>query len=247
MKEKQNLDRIQIVLVHTLDGANIGSVCRAMKTMGIKRLVLVSKKEYDETRVKTLAIHAYDIYENALRFESLEEALASSIYSIGATRRRGKFRKSDALNPDQLVDKISTLGEGLVSIVFGREDHGLSIDEVNACSSIVTIPTSDEFPSLNLSQAVQIITYTLYNKLKPWPVENTPITKERIATAVENSISNLDDIAYFKQEHERRWTASLLNDVYERASLSETEIQRLEKIFHKMSKISKYKNQDNNL
>lgn len=242
MKESDNLNRIQIVLVETQDGANIGSVCRAMKTMGISKLVLVTENTYDENRVRTLALHASDVWENRVVYKTLDEALKSSIYSIGATRRRGKFRKSDSLSPEQLSEKISGFGEGLVSIVFGRESSGLTVDEVNSCSQIVTIPTSDSFPSLNLSQAVQIITYNLFNDLKPFPVENTPVTIERVGNAVDNSMTYLDDIGYFKQSLEKQWTTTLLKDVFERAQLTESEIQRIEKLFYKVSKIAKYKN-----
>ena len=242
MKESDNLDRIQIVLVQTQDGANIGSVCRAMKTMGISKLVLVSDTTYDENRVRTLALHASDIWENRVVYKTLDEALSTSIYSVGATRRRGKFRKSDYLSPEQLCEKVSLMGEGLVSIVFGRESSGLTDDEVNSCSQIVTIPTSDKFPSLNLSQAVQIITYNLYNRLKPFPVENTPVTKERVNKAVVDSMENLDTIGYFKQDLEKQWTTTLLKDVFERAQLTESEVKRIEKLFFKVSKIAKYKN-----
>lgn len=242
MKESNNLNRIQIVLVDTQDGANIGSVCRAMKTMGISRLVLVSDRTYDENRVRTLALHASDIWENAIYCRTLEEALSSSIFSVGATRRRGKFRKSSSLSPEELSDKISLMGEGLVSIVFGRESNGLTDEEVNCCSQIVTIPTSENFPSLNLSQAVQIITYNLYNELKPEIAEKVAVDKGRIQKSVDDSISHLDEFGYFKQEFEKQWTESFLKDVYERAQLTENEIKRMEKIFSKMTKIAKYKN-----
>ncbi|MCH3916741.1 MAG: RNA methyltransferase [Spirochaetia bacterium] len=241
MERSKNLDRIQIVLVDTQDGANIGSVCRAMKTMGLSHLVLVTDSKYDEDRVRTLALHASDLWEHAQRFATLEEALASSIYTVGATRRRGKFRKADALSPQQLCDKVSVLGEGPVSIVFGRESDGLTDDEVNACSQIVTIPTSDAFPSLNLSQAVQVICYCLYDRLKPWPVEATPVDKTRIKQGVSNCVKNLDDIGYFKLDQEQMWTSRFLDDVFERAQLTESELKRLEKLFSKMSKIAFYK------
>jgi len=241
MKEKENLNRIQIVLVDTQDAANIGSVCRAMKTMGITNLSIVSNRDYDDDRVKTLAIHAYDIYERATFYDNLESALASSVFSVGATRRRGKNRKADCLSPEQLSEKVSKMGDGIVSVVFGREDRGLTDEEVEACSQIVTIPTSDDFPSLNLAQAVQIITYSFYNQLKPYPVENTPVTKERIKEGVEKSISYLDEINYFKQDLDREWTTNLLKDVYERASLNESELQRLEKFYYKIEKIVKYR------
>jgi tRNA/rRNA methyltransferase len=241
MKESDNLNRIQIVLIETQDGANVGSVCRAMKTMGISKLVLITEKTYDENRVRTLALHASDIWENRVVYKTLKEALKTSIYSVGATRRHGKFRKSDSLNPEQLSAKISKMGEGIVSIVFGREANGLTDDEVNSCSQIVTIPTSDSFPSLNLSQAVQIITYNLFNNLKPYPVGNTPVNKERVNIAVESSMEHIDDIGYFKQDQEKKWTTTFLKDVYERAQLTESEVKRLEKLFYKVSKIAKHK------
>ena len=93
VEDKSYLKRINIVLVDTQDGANIGSVCRAMKTMGLEDLTLVTQREYDENRVKTLALHAYDLYENAQRVSSLEQALKDSVFTVGATRRRGKYRK----------------------------------------------------------------------------------------------------------------------------------------------------------
>ena len=98
MQKNNWLKRIQIVLVDTQDGANIGSVCRAMKTMGLTNLAIVGDGEYDDNRVRTLALHASDIWENITRYKTLKEALKDSIFSVGATRRRGKFRKLSALS-----------------------------------------------------------------------------------------------------------------------------------------------------
>ena len=180
MQVNEYLNRVQIVLVETQDGANIGSVCRAMKTMGLERLVIVGDREYDENRVRTLALHASDLWENAKRVPTLDEALKDSILSVGATRRRGKFRKMSSFSPEQLAEKISSMPEGIISIVFGRESDGLRDDEVNKCAAIVTIPTSEKFPSLNLSQAVQIISYALFQNALPYQQGMTAIDKERV-------------------------------------------------------------------
>lgn len=241
MDQQTNLDRIQIVLVDTQDGANIGSVCRAMKTMGISRLALVSDREYDENRVRTLALHASDVWENSVRYHSLEEALATSVLSVGSTRRRGKFRKDSAVNPQQLADIVSKTGEGLVSIVFGRESDGLTDEEVAHCGMVVTIPTSDRFPSLNLAQAVQIITYNLFDRLKPWPVQAVPVTQKRCENGAATAVDALEAIGYFKLPDEKLWTYRFLRDVMERASLSEKEMQKMEKIFVKMCRIRAHK------
>lgn len=241
MENNNWLDRIQIVLVETQDAANIGSVCRAMKTMGLTHLAIVGDKEYDENRLRTLALHAADLWENAKRYKSLDEALEASSLSIGATRRRGKLRKMSAYSPEQLAEKLSEYPEGIVSIVFGREADGLRDDEVNKCSAIVTIPTSDLFPSLNLSQAVQIIAYTLFTKSLPYKQGMVAVEKERIDKGVDEISSHLSAIGYYKWDEEEKWTKQFLADMIERAGLSESEMQRFEKIFRKSEAIARYK------
>ncbi len=244
MENEGYLSRIRIVLVDTQDGANIGSCCRAMKTMGIERLVITGGREYDEDRVRTLALHAADVWEKAERFDTLQEALEGSIFTVGATRRRGKFRKLSAYSPEQLAKKLSSLPEGDISIVFGRESDGLRDDEVAMCSSIVTIPTSDRFPSLNLSQAVQIIAYTLFTNASKYKSGMTAISHSRIADGVTEMVSHLDNIGYFKLQDERKWTEQLLKDITERAALSESEMQRFEKIFRKTELIALHRRND---
>ncbi len=244
MDNHDQLDRIQIVLIETQDGANIGSVCRAMKTMGITRLAIVGDKEYDENRVRTLALHAADLWEHATRYATLSDALATSVLTVGATRRRGKFRKFCSVSPQQLAQRISDTPPGLVSIVFGREADGLTDDEVAACSMVVTIPTSPKFPSLNLAQAVQIITYTLYDTLKPWPVEATPVSQERDDAAAKLVVGCLDDLPDYFKGDERIWTERFLRDMFVRAAMTESEVQKMEKIFQKMTRIKNHKVQE---
>lgn len=241
METSPYLRRVRIVLVDTQDGANIGSCCRAMKTMGIERLVITGGGTYSEDRVRTLALHAADVWENAERYDTLEEALRGSIFTVAATRRRGKFRKMSAYSPEQLAAKLAELPDGDISIVFGRESDGLRDDEVALCSSVVTIPTSDRFPSLNLSQAVQIISYELFRNALPFRQGMTAITHERIEQGAEEMISHLDGIGYFKLADERKWTLQLVKDIIERAGLSESEMQRFEKIFRKAELIARHK------
>ena len=239
MEQKSNLDRIRIVLVEPQDGANIGSVCRAMKTMGINQLVITGDRVYDEQRVRMLAIHAYDLYERHLRFATLEEALQDSVLTVGASRRRGKNRKYFSLLPDQLAERINLTGEGIVSIVFGREADGLTDDELHQCHLCVRIPTSPDFPSLNLSQAVQIITYTLYKKLNALP-SFQPIDEQRVRTLVDTIGDSFERIGFYKQ-HERPEVERFFRDIMARATLSESETQRLEKMFIKMARLKLHK------
>ena len=236
-----NLDRIEIVLCDTQDGANIGSVCRAMKTMGLTHLTLVTDRIYDEDRIRTLALHAYDLYENRKEFTNLKDAVSDSILSVAATRRVGKGRKTSRVNPEELTALINGLGQGKVSVVFGCESNGLSDEQVRACSMIVTIPTSDRFPSLNLSQAVQIICYSLFQGLRPYSGESNVVLSSRVDDAVKTCIDSLKDLGYFKNDEESARTREFLTSVMERAGMTEGEVQRMEKIFTKTVKIAKHK------
>ena len=241
MADSSNLDRIEIILCDTQDGANIGSVCRAMKTMGLTRLTLVTDRIYDDERVRTLALHAYDLYENRKEFTDLKSAISDSILSVAATRRVGKGRKTSRMNPEELADLINGLGNGKVSVVFGCESNGLSDEQVRACSMVVTIPTSDRFPSLNLSQAVQIICYSLFRRLRPYSGQSNVVTSERVGKAASDCIANLEEIGYFKNGDEKSFTLEFLTSVMERAGMTEGEVQRMEKIFSKTSKIARHR------
>ena len=244
MEAESYLKRIRIVLVDTQDGANIGSVCRAMKTMGIEDLAIVGDRVYDEDGVRTLALHAADVWEGAERFSTLPEALSDSIFTVGATRRRGKFRKLSAYSPEQLSEKISSLPEGRISIVFGRESDGLRDDEVAACSSIVTIPTSDAFPSLNLSQAVQIICYVIFRGALVYRQGMVPVTHEAAREAADGMTGHLAAMGYFKMADEEKWTNQLLKDIIERAALSGEELRRFAKIFRKAELIALHRREE---
>lgn len=243
--ENEYLDRIEIVLVETQDAANIGSVCRAMKTMGITHLCLVTNEEYDENRVRTLALHASDIWEKRRVVRSLSQALSDSVFSVASTRRKGKFRKLSSYTPSDLAKRLQTCANGKVSIVFGREADGLRDDEVNLCSSVVTIPTSELFPSLNLAQAVQIVTYNLFLESKVYKPGLVSVSHERVNEVTRYISNSLENIGYYKWDEEKKWTEILIRDTLEKATLSESEIKRFLKIFEKMEKIKIYKDRDN--
>lgn len=229
------LKRIQIVLVQPQEAANIGSVCRAMKTMGIDRLAIVSDTEYDIDRIKTLSLHAYDVYEAHRRFQTLEQALSDSVFSAGATRRRGKFRKYSSFLPEQLAEKFSLIEEGIVSIVFGRESDGLTDQELRCCDAATHIPTSEAFPSLNLAQAVQIYTYACRTLLSPVK-GHVPVDRNRLEGLTETIAGSLEKIHFYKQ-NEREEVRLFFRDILGRASVTETESKRLEKMFRKIASL----------
>ena len=233
---QKKLDRIQIVLVEPQDSANVGSVCRAMKTMGISRLCITGRKRgyFHLDRVYAPAVHAKELFDNARYCTTLEEALADSVLSAGVTRRRGKYRKYFSYLPEQFVEKADTIAEGTVSMVFGRESSGLRDDELQLCSTAVHIPSSPRFPSLNLAQAVQVCTYACYRGFGDALGSYTPIERKRVQELSDCVVSSLDDFDFFKQQ-EREDVRRLLTDVFTRASLSQSESVKIEKIFKRIN------------
>jgi len=251
-----NLSNISIILDHPDEPRNIGATCRAMANADIKDLRIVGKKEdYDIEKVHVLAIHAAYIFDNAHFYNDINEATADCALSAGTTRRRGKNRgrlilpEEFAEEADKVTGAPAGAGEGgaalaggakggRVAIVFGNERTGLTDDQLDMCTLGVTIPTSDEFGSLNLSHAVQILCYHMFRQnLKNTHKDYrgyTPVTLERIDGAVKCVTDNLQKVGFFKmpgrEDMEEYWRSLLA-----RANLSEGEVQYLEKIFTKMS------------
>ena len=243
MKSCENLSRISVVLVEPQDSQNIGSVCRAMKCMGVNNLKIVNRRDIDESRVKQLSVHAFDVFEKCKYFDNLSSALDSCSLSVAFTRRRGKFRKLSYFNPRELADFISTFPQGEISLVFGRESNGLSDAEVGVCNSICSIETSDLFPSLNLSQAVQIALYMLFIHLGEYDNIKKAVDMNRIDLFRDKVLLSLDNLGFFKTSSTERDSYSIfIRDFISRGSFSESEMQRIEKFFDKLYHIAKYKN-----
>ena len=155
------LNSVEIILVGTLQSGNIGSVARAMKNMGLAHLKLAGVQcELDE-QARWMATHAGDVLGNARMYPTLREAVADAQYVIGTTARDRRFRT--LLTPVQMAEKVlSLVPANRVAIVFGREDSGLTNDELELCDDAVSIPASSEMMSLNIAQAVMIIAYELF-------------------------------------------------------------------------------------
>jgi tRNA (cytidine32/uridine32-2'-O)-methyltransferase len=152
-------DNIKIVLVNTSHPGNIGSAARAMKTMGLKQLVLVSPEKFPHSEATALAVGADDLLVNAQVVETLEEAIADC-QLILATSARDRTHPWPMLTPKEAGRQVvKEASKAKVAIVFGRERSGLTNDELQVANFHVQIPSVPEYFSLNLAQAVQIISY----------------------------------------------------------------------------------------
>lgn len=153
------LDQIRIVLVNTSHTGNMGSAARAMKTMGLTRLVLVDPQTLPDDSAHALAAGASDVLANARIVSTLDEAIADCGLVIG-TSARSRTLSWPMLDPREAGEKA--VGEGMkhpVALVFGRERTGLTNDELQKCHYHVAIPANPEYSSLNLAMAVQTVCY----------------------------------------------------------------------------------------
>lgn len=154
-------DHIRIVLVNTTHPGNIGGVARAMKNMGVSDLCLVEPKCFPHADADARASGATDILQQACVVSSLDEALADCTLIFG-TSARERHIPWPLVNPRELAAIAAPLeGQGRVAILFGREDRGLTNEELQRCHHHVHIPAVESFSSLNIAAAVQVITYEL--------------------------------------------------------------------------------------
>ena len=145
----------------TTHPGNIGATARAMKNMGILTLALVAPKEFPSDVATYRSKAAKDVLETAHVFDDLESAVADCELVIG-TSARGRTVPWPILSPKEAAEEVSNASQNnKVAIIFGREDRGLTNEELGLCNLHVHIPSDPEYSSLNLSQAVQILTYEI--------------------------------------------------------------------------------------
>lgn len=154
-----NFANIRIVLVNTTHPGNIGGAARAMKNMGLSRLYLVAPKEYPSDKAVWRSAGATDVLDNAVVVETLDEAIGGCSLVVGTSARERRI-PWPLLDPRECGENVWVeAGQHDVAIVFGREDRGLTNEELHKCNYHVHIPANEEYSSLNLATAVQVICY----------------------------------------------------------------------------------------
>lgn len=160
MSLDSTVSRIRIVLVGTQHPGNIGSAARALKTMGLARLVLVAPERFPHIEAHALAAGADDVLEAAPVVATLAEAVADCRMVLGCTARSRRIAL-DEHSPRAAAAQVVALARSgaEVALVFGRERTGLANDELQLCHAAVHIPANPEYSSLNLAAAVQVLAY----------------------------------------------------------------------------------------
>lgn len=202
------LDHIRIVLVSPLYGGNIGSVCRAMKNMGLSRLAIAAPRAaYDQDELRSMATHSLEIYESRQEAGTLAEAVADCRLVMGTTARAGLYREHCRTPREWAPEILRSAAGGPVGLVFGPEDRGLSNEELQPCSKLIHIPSSDLHPSLNLAQAVMVCAYELFLAAGQFEIpqersfESSSVARERMFAIWRESLLAIGFMKEDKADH----------------------------------------------
>lgn len=156
-------ENIRIVLVNTSHPGNIGAVARAMKNMCLHELILVDPiAEFPSGKAWARASGAVDILDKAHRVATLDEAIGDCQWVVGASARMRAI-PWPLLDARSCAEKlVSESASNKVALVFGRENSGLTNEELEKCHLLVHIPSNPEYSSLNIAAAVQVLAYEIH-------------------------------------------------------------------------------------
>ena len=224
------LENIRIVLVRTFHPGNIGSVARAMKTMGLKQLVLVNPKDYPADDANKMARTADDVLENAVVVDSLYEAVKDCSVVIASTARERGY-DLPYLNPEESAEKLLQAStNGKVALVFGPERMGLSNDDLQHCKHRVTIPTHPDYSSLNIAAAVQTLSYEIYKNSLKSEKQSPEIHALAVYPDIESTElfykhleGTLNEIEFINKKHPGK-VMKKLRQMFDRAEMTEVEL-----------------------
>jgi len=227
-----------IVLVEPIGSLNIGSVARSMLNFGADRLRLVAPKaDHYNDDARRMAVKGKTILARAEIFPDLQSALADCRYSFATSRRSGKYRDRYLLPDEAAPPALAFLDQGLTAYVFGREDHGLSTKEIDLCQRLVTIPTHDEMPSLNLAHAVTICLYELRKEAKRASGAARAAPKLATGGKLEHMLAHmrrtLIDIGYLDPQNPDHITRAF-RQMFGRAGLTSRDVRILEGLWSRI-------------
>lgn len=201
------LGNVRIVLVNPIYGGNVGSVCRAMANMGLLDLAIAEPRTMNMNEALMMACHATPILEGRTEFPTLADAVADCGAVIGTTARPGLYRQHARTPRDWAAHALDVASRTRVALVFGREDNGLNNEELALCTQLIQIPSTDEYQSLNLAQAVMVCCYELfvasdtYERPEEKSPEATSDLRERMFTIWRETLLEIGFMKDDKADH----------------------------------------------
>lgn len=222
---------IRIVLVEPSHPGNIGAVARAMKNMGLERLVLVSPRQFPHSEAIARSSGADDVLAGALVVPTVKEALAGCGFVVATTSRPREqyFRVADVRDAAQRV--LQEARRGPAAVLFGPERAGLSNEQLETAHLLIQIPASEAYPSLNLAMAVQIVAYELFRaggvRIDTAPAAGPlagPVEMERL---YEHLAQVLEEIDFRDRTRGGTHLMARLRRLFQRAALDRNEVNIL--------------------
>ena len=238
--------RIRFVLVRTSHPGNIGSAARAMRTMAYTRMDLVAPHRFPDREASAMAAGADDVLEGAGVHAGLVDALTGTSLALGLSARRRGVNLQELTPREAAAQALAAAARGeQVALVFGNERTGLENEELARCHAMVRIPSVDDFSSLNLAQAVQVMAYELRvaslgeNVPAPPPLhDEPPADAAQMERFYEHLAQTLDDIDF----HKGRSPIMImlrLRKLFQRAQMDERELRMLHGILADAQRMAK--------
>jgi len=223
--------KLRVVLVEPLYEGNVGSVARAMKNFGFHELVLVNPCKIEDFG-SAMASHARDVLMMARSFASLPQALAEADLVVGTTGKRldeaqhhlRLHLRVPCFTPAELAEKLAGK-EGTVALLLGREDCGLSSEELALCDMLVSIPTSSGYPVMNLSHSAAVLFYELSQTESEEGCKVEMASGESLALLQDKTRSLFEEISY--PFHKVEFTLLMLRRILGRDELTQREARTL--------------------
>ncbi|OHV12207.1 RNA methyltransferase [Kushneria phosphatilytica] len=237
------LKNVRIVLIQTFHPGNIGSVARAMKTMGLSELILVNPRSFPDEEATRLAAGATDVLDNAQVVNEISDAVSDCVQVTGASARVRGLPLTHYDEADVMArEMVKTAHSGPVALIFGRERFGLTNEELRHCTHQLTLPANPDYPVLNLSQAVQVCTHELFTAWRRQPESGFRQARPRHATLPtqqqmqyfqEHLETALSEAGFFNQPHAR--TRDRLRAFFQRARPSRKELSLLRGVINALN------------
>lgn len=220
---------IVVVLVEPAGPLNIGSVARLCANFGVVSLRLVNPRcDPSGEEARRMAVHAGDLLEQAAQHDSLDSAIADCSRVV-ATCGRLDHGTIPLQAPDQALSWLIE-ADGPIAVVFGREDRGLTNDELRLCHKVLTLHSGESYPSLNLSHAVAVVLHDLARLQQTTGAatahEPDPAPPAQISGLIEDAADLLQDCG-FLLPHTRQARMAKVRDLLQRASSRTEEIAML--------------------
>ncbi len=232
------LARVRVVLSHPSHPGNIGAAARAMNTMGLSRLYLVNPLKFPHVEATTMATHSTAILERAQVCQSVDEALAGTVFTVASTARSRGISHA-VLSAREAGQRIAAEAvRGDVALLMGTEKWGLTTEEVGRCNVITVIASSSEFSSLNLAAAVQVFAYEIFQALAE-PLSNEMLDLPAPHEDVERFLGHFEEVLFqiqFLNEHHPKKIMLRLRRLFARARLEKKEVRILRGVMTEIQK-----------